>query len=115
MSIGIPGKEGRAISSAQDLLAAFRNEHNFSLYDVHELLCPGMPMPLAGPSARGQFEKVDADLLEPRRYRQPMSNLVLTRRGERFRISRASRNGRAFHINLFFILTSRSDQEYARK
>ena len=89
MSIGIPGKEGRAISSAQDLLPAFRNEHNFSLYDVHELLCPGMPMPLAGPSARGQFEKVDSDLLESRRYRQPMSNLVLTRCGERCRISRA--------------------------
>ena len=67
MSIGIPRKKSSAISRVKDLLAAFGNEHNLSFDDEYELLCLGMPMPLAGPSAWVQFKKVDADLLESRR------------------------------------------------
>jgi len=89
MSIGIAREESRAISRMQDLLTAFRHQHNFSLQDVDELLRPGMPMPLARPGAGGQFEQVDADVLEPCRYPKPMPNLVLAWPGERLRISRA--------------------------
>ena len=84
----------------QDLLAAFCNQHNLSLQDVYELLSLGMPMPLAGPGAWGQFKEIDADLLEPRRCGQSMSNLVLTWRSERLWISRAGRNGCALDSDL---------------
>jgi hypothetical protein len=100
MSVAIAWEKGSAVSDAQDLLTAFRDEHNLSLQNVHELLCVGVPMALAGPGARLQFKKVDADLLEPGRYRQPMSYFVLARRGEWFRIARASRDGRALDIYL---------------
>ena len=100
MSVAIAWEKGSAISDPQDLLTAFRDEHNLSLQNVHELLCLGVPMALAGPGARLQFKKVDADLLEPGRYRQPMSYFVLARRGEWFRIARASRDRRALDIYL---------------
>src|SRR4051812_39137215 len=60
----------------------------------------GVPVPLAGPGAGLQLQKVDADLLQPRRHRQPVSDLVLTRRVERLWIARAGRHGRAFDIDL---------------
>jgi hypothetical protein len=100
VSIGIPGEKGSALSGMQDFLAAFGHQHNFSLQDIHELLRLGVPVPLAGPGARSQFEQVDADLLESRRDRQPAPNFVLARRCERFRISGASRNRRALDIDL---------------
>src|SRR5258708_4138961 len=100
MSVGIAGQEGCALSRVQDLLAPFRHQHDFSFQDIYKLLCLGMPMPLAGPSTRGQFEKVDPDLLEPCRDRQAISKLVLTRRVERLWITRASRNGDACDIDL---------------
>jgi hypothetical protein len=99
MAIGITREKSGALACAQGLLAAFCNEDNLSLYDVYKLLRLRMPVSLARPSTRFQFKKIDADLFEPRRYRQPMSNLVLTRRVERLWISRASRNGRACNID----------------
>ena len=95
MSIGIPGEKGSALSGVQDFLAAFGHQHNFSLQDIYELLRLGVPVPLAGPGLRSQFEQVDADVLEPRRDRQPAPNFILTRCCERFGISGAGRNRRA--------------------
>ena len=92
--VGIPGQKAGAISGAQDLLTAFGNEHDLSLQDADELFRLGMPMPLAGPRTRVQFKQVDADLLEPRGDRQPMSDLVPARLVEWLWISGAGRNGR---------------------
>ena len=89
MSVGVPREKSGAISGMQDLLTAFGHQHDFSLQDVDELLCPSMPMPLTGPGARGQFKQVDADFLQPCRNPEPMPNLVLARPREWFRISRA--------------------------
>src|SRR5260221_10480562 len=100
MAVGIAGEKRGAISRMKDFLAAFRSEDNLSLQDVDEFLRQGVPMTLAGPGARLQFEKVDADLLQPCRHRQPMSNFVLTRRVEGFWVSRASRNEDARDIDL---------------
>src|ERR1700751_5492832 len=100
VSIGIPGEKGGALSGVQDFLAAFGHQHNFSLQDIHELLRLGVPVSLAGPGARSQFEEVNADVLESRSDRQPAPNFVLTRRSERFWISGASRDRRALDIDL---------------
>src|SRR4051812_44232150 len=100
MSIGIAGKEGRAIAGAEDLLVAFRNEHDLPLQNVDELLRQCVPMPLTGPGPRRQVQQVDADLLQPCRYRQPTPDFILTRRGERLGIARTGRDRRASDIDL---------------
>jgi hypothetical protein len=88
MSVGLARTEGGAIAGAEEFFAPFCNEDNLSRQNIHELLCQSVPMPLAGPCTRRQFQEIYADLLKSRRRRQPMSNFILTRRGERFRISR---------------------------
>src|SRR4051812_23539250 len=89
MSVGLARTEGGAIAGAEDFFAPFCNEDNLSPKNIHELLCQSVPMPLAGPCPRRQFQQIYAEVLKSRRRRQPMSNFILTRRGERFRISRA--------------------------
>jgi hypothetical protein len=88
MSVGVTGEEAGAIARLQDFLAPFRNEDNLSLQNVDELLRQSVPMPLAGPRSRRQFQQVYAKVLKSCRYRQPTSDLVLTWRGKRFWISR---------------------------
>src|SRR5436309_1007496 len=101
MSVRISWKKSGAISCPEDLLAPFRNQHDFSVQDVDELLCTAMPMPLARPGARGEFEQVNADVLQPRSECEATPKLVLARRSERLRISRAGRNRCAFDVDLF--------------
>src|ERR1700722_8873597 len=99
MSIGIAGKKTRALSGAKNLLAAFGDQHDLSLQDIHELLRPGMPVPLARPGARLKFKKVDADVPEPCRDGQPVPNLVLAGCSEWLRIARAGQNWRLRDID----------------
>ena len=84
VSVGIAGEKSGAISGPQNLLANVCYQHDLSLQDIDELLRPAMPVPLAGPGAWVQFEKVDANLLEPCGHREPASKLVLTWRVEGF-------------------------------
>src|SRR3954453_21818980 len=88
MSVGLLRTEGGAIAGAEYFFAPFCNEDNLSRQNIDELLCQSVPMPLAGPCTRRQFQQIYAEVLKSCRQRQPMSNFFSPGRGERFRISR---------------------------
>ena len=64
MAVRVSGLESRCVSGAQQFLTVVGNKDDFTGKYVYELIGCGVPMALAGPSARRQFEQIDAELRE---------------------------------------------------
>src|SRR5262249_57755431 len=67
MAVAISCLEARAVTCPKSILALIRHEHHLAGDDIDELVCLGVRVMLARPSARGQRAEVDTELSQSSR------------------------------------------------
>jgi hypothetical protein len=71
VAVFVTGLEAGTIAGFQDFLAGVGDQYRFARQDIDEFILLEVPMPLAGPGAGWQAQKIDAELGQPRGIAQP--------------------------------------------
>ncbi len=62
MAVGCPGREARAITGPQNLLALVGDQNHLAANHPDEFVLGRVPMALARPDTRGQTMQIDPEL-----------------------------------------------------